>query len=53
MSRKLHPYFGQLNRFEQARAAKPGGTRGRAPLMTADEQQGVLWQAFREESEPA
>ena len=53
MSRRPHPYFGQLNRLEQARTAAPGKAGGRAPLMTPDEEQGVLWQAIRESSEPA
>ena len=53
MSRKSHPYFGQLNRLAQARAPMAGGACGRAPRMTPDDQQGVLWEAIREESEPA
>lgn len=48
MSRRSHPYFGQLNRLEQVRAVTSGGAGGRAPRMTPDEEQGVLWQAFRE-----
>jgi hypothetical protein len=53
LSRKAHPYFGRLNRLDGAGLAPAGGPGGRAPPMTADEQPGVLWQAFREESEPA
>ena len=53
MSRKAHPYLGQLNRLEGARVSPLNGPGGRAPPMTADEQQGVLWEALREESEPA
>ena len=52
MSRRPHPYFGQLNRLEQGGIAKPGKGGGRAPLMTPDEEQGVLWQAIRDGSKP-
>ena len=51
MSRRPHPYFGRINRLEGARLATPGDGRGRAPAMAADEQQGVLWTAFREAEE--
>ena len=53
LSRRPHPYFGRINRLEAARATVPGGGCGRAPAMAPAEQQGVLWQAFRETSEPA
>lgn len=53
LSRRPHPYFGRINRLEAARAAAPGQGCGSAPAMSADEQQGVLWAAFREASEPA
>jgi hypothetical protein len=48
LSRRPHPYFGQINRLEQGCTAAPGGAGGGAPPMTPGEQQGVLWQAFRE-----
>ena len=53
MSRRSHPYFGQLNRIEQAGDSASGGSNGSAPPMTPDEQKGVLWQAFRKAAEPA
>ena len=53
MSRRPHPYFGRINRLEGARVAPPGKGTGRAPKMTPDEQQGVLWQAIREDPDPA
>ena len=47
LSRRSHPYFGQLNRLEQAGGSASGGSNGSAPPMAPAEQQGVLWQAFR------
>ena len=51
LSRKSHPYFGQLNRLESAHIVPRGKGRGRAPLRTPDEEPGVLWEAVREDSE--
>ena len=48
MSRRPHPYFGQLNRLERVRPATPVEGGGAAPPMTPDEEPGVLWQAIRE-----
>ena len=53
MSRRSHPYFGQINRLAAAPVVAPGKKRARPPQMTPDEEPGVLWQAIREGSEPA
>jgi hypothetical protein len=53
VSRRPHPYFGQINRLEQAGVPASGGAGSRAPTMTPGEQQGVLWQAFRQTAEDA
>lgn len=53
MSRRPHPYFGQLNRLGEACGAVPTGGRGLAPLMAPEDQQGVLWNAFRKDSAAA
>ena len=52
LARRPHPYFGKINRLEQADSVTPGKGGGRAPKMTPEEQQGVLWQAIRKGSEP-
>jgi len=53
MSRKSHPYFGQLNRLEEACGAVPMGGGGHAPEMAPEDQPGVLWNAFRKNAEAA
>ena len=53
MSRRSHPYFGQINRLAAQPVATPGKKRARAPQMTPDEEPGVLWQAIRDGSETA
>jgi hypothetical protein len=53
LSRKSHPYFGQLNRLEGATTVPRGKGRARTPLRTPDEEPGVLWEAIREGSDSA
>ena len=42
MARRPHPYFGKLDRLAAASLAVPRGRRGRAPLVSPDEEPGVL-----------
>ena len=47
MSRRPHPYFGRLNRLEEAGMAGAAQAHGRAPKMTPQQEAGILWEAFR------
>jgi len=52
LARRPHPYFGKLDRLAVASLAVPRGRRGRAPLVSPDEEPGVLWERFREDAKP-
>jgi hypothetical protein len=47
LSRRPHPYFGRLNRLEEAGMAGAAQAHGRAPKMTPQQEAGILWEAFR------
>ena len=51
MARRPHPYYGQLNRLEEAPKAAPGKGRRKAPAASPGTEPGILWDAFREPSE--
>jgi len=47
LSRRAHPYFGQIDRLAPLPPADPARRRTREPAMTPDELPGVLWDAVR------
>ena len=49
MSRRPHPYFGQLQRGEEAKKLESGRRAASEPLVKARDEPGILWDAFREE----
>ena len=46
-SRRPHPYFGRLNRLEEALKVAPGESRGAVPRTDPESEAGVLWDDFR------
>jgi hypothetical protein len=46
-SRRPHPYFGRLNRLEEARKVAPGGGRRATPRANPEREPGILWDEFR------
>jgi hypothetical protein len=47
LSRRPHPYFGLINRLEEAGKAGTGQADRRLPRLTPQQEAGVLWEAFR------
>jgi len=49
MSRRPHPYFGHLNRGGDEGKVEPGRRAASEPLVSARDEPGILWDAFRKE----
>jgi hypothetical protein len=49
MTRRAHPYFSQVSRRPDAAASEKRRSNARAPLASANDEPGVLWQAFRDD----
>ena len=47
MARRPHPYFGRLNRLEEARKTVPGQSRRAEPPVTPETEPGILWDKLR------
>ena len=47
VARRPHPYFGKLNRLEEACKAAPGKGRRSEPAIDPGAERGVLWEALR------
>ena len=47
VSRRAHPYFGRLNRLEEARKVVPGTARRQEPEACPTREPGLLWDEFR------
>ena len=50
-SRRPHPYFGRLNRLEEALKIAPGEGRGAIPQTDPESEAGVLWDRLRAATE--
>lgn len=53
MSRRSQRHFGQFNRRVEAGISVPRCANARTPLAKPMDEPGVLWQAFRDNQEPA
>ena len=47
MARRPHPYFGRLNRLEEARKTVPGRGRATVPPASPEREPGILWDRLR------